>query len=626
MAVSSFARSEGPANNPVLLMHGLLAELKRRRVFRVAGLYGVIAWIIAEVSSVVFPVLLLPEWTVTLVVVLLIGGFPIAMLLAWAFDIGPQGIERTPPVAVSVPASRGQAWLAYGLMLAVAMAGLGWLLWSRMQPDPPRVYESVAVMPFANLSGDSANEYFSDGMAEELLNLLAQVPGLQVAARTSSFAYKGQNVDVREIGRMLGVDAVLEGSVRRSGERVRITAQLVDAGTGYHLWSQNYDRQMEDIFAVQDEISAEIVKALQGALGSRQAPAGMPARSAPTANLEAYTLYLQALHQWKRRGAEPVRRSVELFREATELDPAFARAWAGLAAAYVVLPGYSGEDAGPYEAQAANAARQALAHDPNLAAAHAVLAQLLSHARDWTGAEAGFFFAISLDPNDATTRHWYSLLLSSTGRLTEALEQARMAWELDPASPIINFNLANGLVSLGYDELARRQLQSAVELGFDARADQGVEFLLALRRGDMDQVEEIGRASLSHAGLDPELAGLMRECFEDRTRIPALERALDEAGMPQSVRTNVWIMLGDDERALAAALAAAEAPDGQFGSVWLPEGRGLRLHPRFAEFGERSGLLDYWKQYGMPDDCRLVDGRLRCGFATVATAPERRRR
>lgn len=620
MAVSSSAPTERSKFKPESPMHGLLAELKRRRVFRVAGLYGIVAWIIAEVSSVVFPVLLLPEWTVTLVVALLLGGFPIAMVLAWAFDIGPQGIERTPPVPVQTTQERGRTWLAYGLMLAVAMAGLGWLLWARMGPVTPASYESVAVLPFTNLSGDAANDYFSDGMAEELLNLLAQVEGLQVAARTSSFAFKGQSVDVREIGRALGVDAVLEGSVRRSGERIRITAQLVDAESGYHLWSQNYDKEMEDIFEVQDEISSEIVKALKGTLGTRAAVGGSPARPAPTDDVEAYTLYLQARHQWKLRGAAPLRRSVELFNRALELDPTFARAWAGLAAAYTVLPDYTNEEADAFREQATDAARQALAHDANLAEAHAVLAQLHGEDGDWTGAEAGFFFAVSLDPNDSTTRHWYSLLLANTGRLSDALEQAKAAFDLDPVSPVINYSYAQALVALGYDERARRHIQSAIDLGFDAAHASNAGLILALRKGDLAQFEELGRLSLEQGGQNPALMAEIRQALEDRTRVAALEAALDEAGMPLAARVGVWVLVGEDERALTALEAVLEDPAFDFSTVWMPEGRSVRQQPRFAEFAARAGLLDYWKQYGMPDDCRLLEGRLRCGFATVAAA------
>jgi adenylate cyclase len=600
-------------------MRGLLAELKRRRVFRVAGLYGVVAWIIAEVSSVVFPVLLLPEWTVSFVVILLILGFPIAMVLAWAYDIGPQGIERTPPLATT-GSGRSQTWVAYGLMLALAMGGLGWLLWSRLATPPPAVYESIAVLPFANLSGDPENDYFSDGMAEELLNLLAQVPGLQVAARTSSFAYKGQNVDVREIGRVLSVDTVLEGSVRRSGQRIRITAQLVDASTGYHLWSQNYDRQLEDIFEVQDEISAEIVVALKGKLGASQAETGLAARSAPTDSVEAYTIYLQARHQWKRRGAEPLRNSIELFEKAIEIDPGFARAWAGLAAARIVLPGYVGEPQDSYHEPAIEAARQALAYDPGLAEAHAVLAQVQSQQRDWSGAEAGFFFAISLDPNDSTARHWYSLLLARAGRLREALEQAQAAFDLDPASPIINYNLAQQLLALGYDDRAQRRMHSAVGLGFDTLDDGSVALLLALRGGDLDSFQDFGTLSLRHAGLDADVMPAVMEALRDSAHAPGLEQVLEESDLPMVSRANIWILLGDEERAIRTLLAAVDAGATDVALVWHPEGRAVRLHPRFVEFAEKVGLLDYWKQFGMPDDCRLIEGRLGCGFTALAAA------
>lgn len=604
-------------------MHGLLAELKRRRVFRVAGLYGVVAWIIAEVSSVVFPVLLLPEWTVTFIVVLLMLGFPIAMVLAWAFDIGPQGIERTPPAAAAAgSARRPQAWLVYGGLLVLAMAALGWLLWARLMPPKLATYESIAVMPFTNLSGDPANDYFSDGMAEELLNLLAQVPGLQVAARTSSFAYRDQSVDVREIGRALGVEAVLEGSVRRSGERVRITAQLIDAGTGYHLWSRTYDRQMADIFSVQDEISSEIVMALTGTLGTRQAPAGLPVRAVPTDSVEAYTLYLQARHQWKRRGVEPLRRSVALLEEALELDPEFARAWAGLAAAWVVLPGYVGEAVDEYHARATDAARRALAQDANLAEAHAVLAQIQSHEGDWSGADAAFFFAISLDPNDATARHWYSLLLGRAGRLREALEQATTAHDLDPASPIINYNLAQHLLALGYNERAERYLRSAAELGFDSAVDPGDDAMLAYRRGDASRFAELAGTQLKNANQDPEIVAAVMAASADRSQIPQLEARLDAAGVPLGARGNLWILLGDDARAIRALLAATERGKRDLGMVWYPEGRGVRMHPDFAAVAEAAGLMDYWKQFGMPDDCRLVDGRLTCGFTTLAAAGE----
>src|SRR5262245_33575904 len=216
------------------------SELKRRRVGKVAFGYGAVAWMVTEASSVVLPALHLPDWTVTFVVVFLMAGFPIAMIMAWVFDVGPQGIRRTAPLRDETGAMRLRLRLAYAAVVVLLMGGLGYLLYERglgRALAGEQQHSSIAVLPFTNLSGDASKDYFSDGMSEELLNLLARVPGLQVASRTSAFAYKGRNVDIRQVGRDLGVETVLEGSVRQAGDQVRITAQLIDTESGFHLWS-----------------------------------------------------------------------------------------------------------------------------------------------------------------------------------------------------------------------------------------------------------------------------------------------------------------------------------------------------------------------------------------------------
>ena len=318
------------------------AELQRRRVGKVAIAYGAVAWAATEASSVVLPALHVPEWVLTAIVVFLLTGFPIAMALAWIFDVGPEGISRTEPQAP--PAAQVKLRIAYAAVVVVCMGALGYVLYERglgrAHAGEPR--DSIAVMPFANLSGDPAKDYFSDGMSEELLNLLTRVPGLKVASRTSSFAYKDREVDVRQIGRELGVSAVLEGSVRQASDQVRITAQLIDAESGFHLWSETYDRKLADVFQVQDEIAKAIVDKLKIEL----APADQQLaqrQKAPTQNVEAYELYLQGRAIWKRRGAENLKRAIELYQAAIGKDPAFARAHAALASAYVVLPGYTKE-------------------------------------------------------------------------------------------------------------------------------------------------------------------------------------------------------------------------------------------------------------------------------------------
>ncbi len=211
-----------------------LAEIKRRRVGKVAIAYGAVAWAVTEAASVVLPALYVPEWAMTFLVIFLLVGFPIAMVLAWVFDVSATGIERTEPLPGAPPQMQFRTRAAFGVVVVVAMAGLGYLLYERGlgRAEAAGSPSSIAVLPFANLSGDASKDYFSDGMSEELLNLLARVPGLKVAARTSAFAYKGRNVDVREVGKELGVETVLEGSVRQSGDQVRITAQLIDAGVG----------------------------------------------------------------------------------------------------------------------------------------------------------------------------------------------------------------------------------------------------------------------------------------------------------------------------------------------------------------------------------------------------------
>ncbi len=358
------------------------AELQRRRVGKVAIAYGAVAWAATEASSVVLPALHVPEWVLTAIVVFLLVGFPIAMALAWIFDVGPEGISRTEPQAP--PAAQVKLRVAYAAVVIVCMGALGYVLYERglgrAHAGEPR--DSIAVMPFSNLSGDPAKDYFSDGMSEELLNLLARVPGLQVASRTSSFAYKDREVDVRQIGKELGVSTVLEGSVRQASDRVRITAQLIDAESGFHLWSETYDRKLADVFQVQDEIAKAIVDKLRIEL----APADQQLaqrQKAPTQNVEAYELYLQGRAIWKRRGAENLKRAIELYQAAIGKDPAFARAHAALASAYVVLPGYTKEtdDEEKFLQLAEDAARQALAIDPNIGEAHAVLAQI--NAESW---------------------------------------------------------------------------------------------------------------------------------------------------------------------------------------------------------------------------------------------------
>ena len=600
------------------------AELKRRRVGKVAIAYGTIAWLVTEASSVVLPALRLPEWTVTFVVVFLLVGFPVAMILAWIFDVGPQGIERTEPLANEPVATRMKLRFAYGAVVLLLMAGLGYLLYERgfgrAQASQP--HSSIAVLPFTNLSGDPAREFFSDGMSEELLNLLARVPGLQVASRTSSFAYKGRNVDIRDVGRELGVETVLEGSVRQAGTNVRITAQLIDAETGFHLWSETYERRLEDIFLVQDEIAAAIVTKLRIELAPREQALAVRDK-APTQNVQAYEYYLQGRQAWKRRGEDNLKRAIDLYQRAVALDPGFARAHAALASAYVVLPGYTKEEADEERLMpmAEAAARQALSIDPKIGEAHAVLAQMNSQRGDLLDAESGFFFAISLEPNEPTPHHWYSLLLNEVGRIEEALEQAQRAQELDPTSAVIALNLANMHLTKGNDDAALRYAKLARELGLGKRM-YGVEAEVAMRRG---QWEEARRLLVQQDDLPPELrpqAARFVDAMADpaiRPKVVAEMRSLDPKVVPQLELVHPYIQLGQVDLVYQILFAELDRDPGSWKKhwnltmAWSPEGAAFRKDPRFGELASRMGITDYWKQYGYPDGCRAgTDSPLVC--------------
>jgi TolB-like protein len=264
---------------------GFFQELKRRNVVRVAAAYAVVAWLLIEVSDTIFPRLGFPDWTVTFIIVLVALGFPLALFLSWAYELTPEGVKRTEevPVEASVTRLTGRR-LDFAIIGVMALA-IGWLSWEQFGPGGEAREASIAVLPFVDMSADGDQEYFGDGLSEEILNLLAGIRELKVSGRTSSFSFKGTNVSIPEIGRTLGVAHVLEGSVRRSGDDLRITAQLVEAGTGFHLWSDTYDRRMVDVFAIQDEIAGAIADALRLTL---------VASAHETADLEAYDLYLMA--------------------------------------------------------------------------------------------------------------------------------------------------------------------------------------------------------------------------------------------------------------------------------------------------------------------------------------------
>ncbi|MBI3416909.1 MAG: tetratricopeptide repeat protein, partial [Verrucomicrobia bacterium] len=315
---------------------------------------------------------------------------------------------------------------------------------------PAADQKSIAVLPFVNMSADKDNEYFSDGITEEILNALARTPGLRVAARTSAFSFKGKNESIQRIGELLKVGVVLEGSVRRAGNQLRITAQLINVADGFHLWSDTFDRKAEDVFAIQIDVAQRVQEVLQVKLLAGGSP---NATLAGTDNLEAYDLYLRGRHFWNQRTGVDIERAVGLFQQATEKDPKFAAAYAGLASSYALLPIYAAVPKRDALPKARAAARRALELDGRLAEAHTVLAGCAWHDWDWVEAEQEFQEALRLNPNHGTSHHWYALLLRDQGKMEQALAEMRKAQAVDSLSPINQCKIGEVLYSAGrYDE------------------------------------------------------------------------------------------------------------------------------------------------------------------------------
>ena len=470
-------------------MSSLFAELKRRNVVRVALLYGVVAWVLIQIADIVMPRLGIPDWGVTLVIVLLGIGLPVALIFAWAFELTPDGLKRTREVDPDASLTPVTGQKINHLFIGVLVVALVFVVIDSYvlrddpgpaegspvnasgDPDPPPlvtptqtpVLTSIAVLPFVNMSSDPEQEYFSDGLSEELLNLLAKIEDFKVAGRTSSFAFKGKNDDLRVIAEKLGVATILEGSVRKDGEQIRVTAQLVKADDGYHLWSETYDRRLESIFAIQDEIAGEVVTALKLTLldeGDADSAGISPAaltRGRPTDNMEAYTSYLRGQHLIKKRTGDDMFKALREFRHAVDMDPDFAEAHVGVANGYTLLANYGYrnlEEVGPL---ADAAVERALALNPNLGEAWATRG-LLEDLRGAPPEEriALLEKAVSLNPNDAQSLVWLSSDYGDANRFDDRFAAIQKAYTLDPLSAIIIFNMAVVSKQRGLDGEAAR--------------------------------------------------------------------------------------------------------------------------------------------------------------------------
>ena len=483
----------------------IVSELGRRKVYRVVVVYAGVAWGLLQMADLAFPRLGLPDWSVTLVLGIAAAGFPVAIALAWFFELTPDGIRLTPSRGSDVAATPSPARVLEFALILGLVAAVGYLYATRLTPGLREAApldaskRSIAVLPFVNMSQDSENEYFSEGISEEILDGLAKLEDLHVAARTSSFTFKGQNRDVREIGELLSVATVLEGSVRKAGNRVRITAQLIDSNTGYHLWSDAFNRELTDIFAVQEEISRAIVEALHVPLGLSD---GAPIVKTGTSNPEAYNTYLRGLHQYGEIGPASFTRTIETLREAIALDPNYAKPHGVIASSYMIGALWMPIDEAFPEAK--RAFDRALELDPNLDVALVAKAQYITFT-DWDWMQAKTYFERALaDGSDMTVvaQAYSALHLMPLGLTEEAAALLAEAAERDPLD--IRIKIIRGTLALaqGRAEEAIREYDLALDIDPNNREASTALCLAHTSAGDFDSAESMLEAWRARLGDD----------------------------------------------------------------------------------------------------------------------------
>jgi len=554
----------------------LFGELKRRRVFRALVGYGIAAFAVLQIVEPITHGLHWPDAMLSYVVVALAAGFPVVVALAWIFDVKAGRIERAPAARL-----RGLPLAAVVIAIGAAAAAPG-LLYFFVVRSPARTVSapaSIAVLPFVNMSSDKESDYFSDGITEELINALAHVKGLRVTSRTAVFALRGKNLGIRELGEELKVGTLLEGSVRREGNALRITAQLIGVSDGYHLWSNTYDRELKGIFAVEDEIARSIAAALQRTLVGVKAP---------TTDLKAHDLYLKGRYFWNKRTGEGLRRSVVFFEDAIRHDPNYALAYCGLADALALRVEYDNGRPSEVLPKAKEAALRALQLDPGLGEAHAALGNIALFQNDWTASLAENHKALEVNPNYMMAQKWIGNTLMFTGHQEEARVAFERALQMDPTSLIASSNVGETYFFERDYSKAIEQLSKTLEMDPEfqqARIDlarayssQGkhTEALAQVDRLHLvaATVRELLRATvLARADRREEALGLARDLEARSAREP-----LDPVAFAA-----VWIALGDHDKALALLGRACADHEWMSDVKIAPEMDPVRADPRYHE-------------------------------------------
>lgn len=596
--------------------------------------YAVVGWVVLQFLDVVSPLLGLPEVFQKGVLVLLLIGFPVALVLSWAYELTPEGVMKTEDVdrSASVVHSTGKKiniLVIVGLLLAV-----GFLLHDKFSPTtepavevvPAPVAEvvqpSIAVLPFSDLSSNSDQEYFADGLSEEILNVLVGVDDLTVASRTSSFQFKDGELGLPDIAAKLGVTYVLEGSVRKAGETIRVTGQLIEADTDRHLWSDTFDRELstENLFLIQDEIAKAIVEALRVELGISEDQLVVGPVPVATDNLSAYDTFLKGRDRFHgRRQLADVSASIELFEAVTAEDPNFALGWQWLGAAYSVASGWGLHQTLPrdYPALAKQAAERALELDPSLAFAYAVrgFSAVVVPGGDYVFAMEQLERALELDPNDVTIVHWYGILLREMGFVSQSMEYFDQCEALDPAFGNCVEHRARSLMFLGRYEDALEEWNKLPG-----------EFTRVIPY-DIFDAFTIAKAGQSYAARV-----FLSESFKDQRNFPAkswvtviqggkdrsslegkkFERWLDEADKSPILRSSLqgqdfmmfmYLSIGAYDKIDTETLSLGP---GNVKGIWMKDFASFRKTPQFKQIVRNMNFLPYWQARGFPPGCRAV--------------------
>ena len=580
-------------------LKNFFAELKRRNVYKVTIAYAVVAWLLMQIATQVFPFFEIPNWAVRLVVLLLVIGFPVALILAWAFELTPEGIKRT-EIADELPkkSGRSSAWIYVIIVTGTIGAGLVFFgRYTSSRQSPKTAEKSIAVLPFENRSEDKANAYFAEGVQDEILTRLSKIADLKVTSRTSTQHYKSVPENLAEIAKQLGVAHILEGSVQKSGDAVRVNVQLIKAANDSQVWAETFDRKLTDIFSVESDVAKAIADQLRAHI-TRQEEQVIAAK--PTKNIEAYDAYLRGRYFWNKRTSDGIKHAIEHFQQSIARDPDFALGHAGLADSYIALTFYN--FAAPHETmpKAKESAIKALALDDPLAEAHASLAHILmNYDWNWAAAEKEFKRSIELKPDYATAHEWYAIhYLTATGRFEEAVQEMKRALELEPASLVMNTFMGATLYYAGrYDE-AIDQCRRTIEMDPNFAVAHWHLGLAYEQRQVLDAAtEEFKKAISLSAGSPLMKAALGRAYAKSQKKHEANEmlNELSELSKQQYVSAyevaTIYVALGNNEQAFQ--LLEQAYGEHSFHLVYLnvsPQFKPVSSDPRFQDLVQRIGL------------------------------------